>query len=94
MVYSSFSGLALLDHLVKNDIGFTDVETDLPMKTVVYGGGKWVYQEQSRFRDEQSATLAFMYRKQMSFQQLDLGVYWYANQLKQVSGTGAYRSQQ
>lgn len=83
MVYSSFFWVGFtLDHLVKNDIGFTDVETDLPMKTVVYGGGKWVYLEQSRFRDEQSATLAFMYRKQMSFQQLDLGVYWYANPIE------------
>lgn len=83
MVYNDYFWLgATFDHLVKNDIGFTDVESDIPMKTVVFGGAKWVYQKPSRFRDEQSATLAFMYRRQLDFQQLDIGAYWYANPIE------------
>lgn len=83
MLYTSvwWAGFTL-DHLVKNDYGFTDVESNQPLKTVVYGGAKWVYQEGGRGRDEQSASLAFMYRRQDAFQQLDLGVYWYTNPLE------------
>ncbi|MDG5799192.1 type IX secretion system membrane protein PorP/SprF [Marinilabiliaceae bacterium ANBcel2] len=77
MVYNDFlwSGVTV-DNLIKNDIGFTDIETRLPVKTVLYGGGKWVYQEASRSTNEQSATMAFVYRNQAGFQQLDVGVYW------------------
>lgn len=83
MVYSDFFWTGFtLDHLVKNDVGFTDIESPLPLKTTVYGGAKWIYQPGSRFRDEQSATLAFMYRRQMSFQQLDIGAYWYTNPIE------------
>jgi len=83
MIYSDFFWAGFtLDHLVKNDVGFTDIESSLPMKTTVFGGGKWVYQEASRGRDEQSASLAFMYRRQLSFQQLDVGVYWYTNPIE------------
>lgn len=83
MVYSDYFWAGFtLDHLVKNDFGFTDIETPEPLKTVVYGGYRHVYQEAGRGKNEQSATLAFMYRKQQSFQQLDLGVYWFANPIE------------
>ena len=83
MVYSDFLWLGFtMDHLVKNDIGFTDIETAVPVKTVVYGGWKYVYQEASRSRDEQSASLALMYRNQAGFNQLDAGVYWYTNPIE------------
>ena len=64
------------DHLVKNNISFTDIETILPIKTSIFGGGKWKYIEATRGRAEQSVTLAGMFRRQQSFQQLDLGLYW------------------
>lgn len=83
MVYSEdFWAGFTVDHLVKNNIGFTDVESHLPIKTVIYGGGKYVYQQASFNRDEQSASLAFMYRRQGRFHQLDLGAYWYTNPIE------------
>ena len=83
MVYSQFFwGGFTVDHLVKNNIGFTDIETILPIKISAFGGGKWKYIEASRGRNEQSITLAGMFRRQQSFQQLDIGVYWNVHPLE------------
>jgi type IX secretion system PorP/SprF family membrane protein len=83
MVYSDFYWMGFtVDHLVKNNYGFTDVNSPIPIKTLVYGGWKYVYQEAARGRDEQSASLAFMYRRQQDFHQLDMGVYWYTNPIE------------
>lgn len=71
-----------MDHLVKNNIGFTDLETAVPIKTVVFGGAKIVYQKGDRDKDEQSFSLAFMFRNQAKFKQLDLGVYWNVNPIE------------
>ena len=84
MVYSNFFWAgATVDHLVKNNIGFThNMETYMPVKITVFGGGKWRYIESTRGRSEQSATFAFMFRRQERFQQLDLGVYWNVSPLE------------
>ena len=80
MVYSDdFWGGVVVDHLVKSDLGFTDIESALPIRTTVYGGGKYRFRTRTRNQDEVSATLAFMYRMQDDFQQLDIGSYWYIN---------------
>ena len=77
MVYSNYFWLgSTVDHLVKSNVGFTDIETRIPIKTTIFGGGKWRYIEASRGRSQQSISMAFMFRRQESFQQLDLGVYW------------------
>ena len=77
MVYSDYFWLGTtVDHLVKSNVGFTDIETRIPIKTTIFGGGKWRYIEESRFRSQQSISLAFMFRRQERFQQLDLGAYW------------------
>lgn len=83
MVYSDYFWAGFtIDHLVKSDIGFTDIESSLPVKTVVYGGYKYRYIEEARGRGEQSVSLAFMFRKQQDFHQLDIGTYWFANPLE------------
>jgi type IX secretion system PorP/SprF family membrane protein len=80
MVYNDFFWAGVVvDHLIKSDLGFTDLESPLPMKTIVYGGGKYRYRSASRNRSEQSVSLAFMYRMQEEFQQLDMGSYWNVN---------------
>lgn len=83
MLYSEslWAGFTV-DHLVKSDIGFSDIESPLPIKTVVFGGWKYRYIEASRGRSEQSVTAAFMFRKQQDFNQLDLGVYWFTNPIE------------
>ena len=80
MIYSDFfwAGVSV-DHLIKKDIGFTDIETYLPIKTTIYGGYKIRYREGGRKHDEQSITVAANYFMQGKFNQLDLGLYWYIN---------------
>ncbi|SMO33068.1 type IX secretion system membrane protein, PorP/SprF family [Saccharicrinis carchari] len=82
MIYSNFywGGLSV-DHLVKSDVGFTDIETNTAMKMTAFGGVKWVYKEGRRSPD-QSITFAFNYRKQADFTQLDLGTYWQYNPIE------------
>lgn len=83
MIYSDFfwAGIAV-DHLIKSDIGVTDIETYQPIKTSLYGGYKYTYREGRKKRDEQTLTLAFNYRMQQGFNQLDIGTYWYINPLE------------
>lgn len=83
MVYSDFFwGGVVVDHLVKKDIGYTDIETYLPIKTTVYGGYKIRYREGGRKHDEQSVTVALNYHNQGKFNQLDMGAYWYINPIE------------
>ncbi|SFE11943.1 type IX secretion system membrane protein, PorP/SprF family [Thermophagus xiamenensis] len=80
MVYSNdFWAGVVVDHLIKSDLGFTDIESSMPLRTTVYGGGKFRFRQRTRNKDEVSGTLAFMYRMQDNFQQLDMGSYWYIN---------------
>ncbi|MBI9064430.1 MAG: PorP/SprF family type IX secretion system membrane protein [Marinilabiliaceae bacterium] len=83
MIYSDYfwAGIAV-DHLIRSDIGVTDIETYQPIKTSIYGGYKHTYREGRKKRDEQSLTLAFNYRMQQGFNQLDIGTYWYINPLE------------
>lgn len=80
MFYSDdfWSGF-VVDHLIKSNIGFTDIDSPMPIKTTVYGGYKHRVRQRTRNQDEVSGTFAFMYRMQDSFHQLDLGTYWYLN---------------
>lgn len=83
MIYSDFFWAgAVVDHLVKKDIGYTDIETYMPIKTTVYGGYKIRYREGGRKHDEQSVTVAMNYHNQGKFNQLDIGAYWYINPLE------------
>ena len=80
MAYSDHFWLGtVLDHLIKSNIGYTDIETRLPLRTTVYGGWKYRFRQRTRNQDEVSGTLAFMYRQQENYQQLDIGSYWYLN---------------
>ncbi len=83
MVYSDFFWAGVVvDHLVKKDIGYTDIETYTPIKTTIYGGYKIRYREGGRKHDEQSVTVALNYRMQEKFNQLDIGAYWYINPIE------------
>jgi len=83
MIYSDFFWVGIVvDHLVKKDIGYTDIETYLPIKTTVYSGYKIRYREGGRKHDEQSVTVAMNYHNQGKFNQLDVGAYWYVNPLE------------
>lgn len=83
MVYSDnfWFGFAM-HNLVKSNIGVTDIQTYNPFKTSLYGGYKYRYKDKARRNDEQSFTLAFNYRLQQNFNQLDIGTYWYINPME------------
>ncbi|WP_430812047.1 MULTISPECIES: PorP/SprF family type IX secretion system membrane protein [unclassified Carboxylicivirga] len=83
MIYSSNFWLgAAVHNLVKSDISTTDLETHHPIKTSLYGGYKFHYNQRSRRNNDQSLTLAFNYRMQQNFNQLDIGTYWYINPIE------------
>ncbi|MCU4157195.1 PorP/SprF family type IX secretion system membrane protein [Carboxylicivirga sp. A043] len=83
MIYSDEFWFGFAFHnLVKNDIATTDIETFNAFKTSVYGGYKYRYKDKMRRNDEQSLTLAFNYRMQAKFSQLDVGTYWYINPME------------
>jgi type IX secretion system PorP/SprF family membrane protein len=83
MIYSDAFWFGFGFHnLVKNDIAATDIETFNDLKTAVYGGYKYRYKDKMRRSDEQSVTLAFNYRMQADFSQLDIGTYWYINPME------------
>ncbi len=83
MIYSNFYwGGVTVDHLVKNNNSFTDIEPISGMKITVYGGYKWVYKEGRRHNPDQSVTFAFNYRNQDYFNQLDFGAYWQYNPIE------------
>jgi len=83
MIYSDNFWFGVAAHnLVKSNVGVTDIATYNPFKTSVYGGYKYKYQDKRNRRDEQSVTLAFNYRAQQNFNQLDIGTYWYINPME------------
>ena len=83
MLYSNFYWAGVtVDHLVKNNTGFTDIETNDELKITTFGGYKWVYKEGRRRMPDQSITFAFNYRMQADFSQLDLGTYWVYNPIE------------
>lgn len=83
MIFSDvfWFGVAI-DHLVSTDVGFTDLRSQIGMKTSVYGGYKFVYDQPRRNQDAKTITVAFSYRNQARYNQLDLGVYWYFNPIE------------
>jgi len=83
MLYSDnfWFGVAM-HNLVKSNVGVTDIATYNPMRTSIYGGYKYKYKDVRNKRDEQSLTLAFNYRAQQDFNQLDIGTYWYINPME------------
>ncbi len=83
MIYSNFYWAgATADHLVKSNVGFTDIESNTSMKITAFAGYKWVYKEGRRHMPDQSITFAFNYRNQGDFTQLDLGAYWVYNPIE------------
>lgn len=83
MIYSdNFWFGFTIDHLVKNNVSFSDLETIVPMRTSVFGGYKFVYRNGYRNVDEQSVTIVANYTAQQNFNQLETGLYWYLNPME------------
>jgi type IX secretion system PorP/SprF family membrane protein len=83
MIYSNiYWGGITIDHLVKSNVGLTDIETYRGTKLTAFAGYKWVYKPGRRGMADQSVSFAVNYRKQQVFNQLDFGAYWVYNPIE------------
>jgi type IX secretion system PorP/SprF family membrane protein len=74
-----------VDHLLKPTQSFYYYDGEegntghIPIKYTVFGGTKFVLNETLLRPIPTTLQLAFLYRQQDQFRQLDLGIYWYRN---------------
>jgi len=66
-----------VDHLLTPDYGLWNYEAEWPMKFTVFGGAQVIKRGHLFNPIDESLSLAFLFRHQDYFNQLDMGVYWY-----------------
>lgn len=78
MVYNSdfWAGVSV-DHLMRPDASFTDSKQNIGVKTTVFAGYKFVYEDSYRGSEPKSVSMAVTFKNQYSFNQLEIGAYWY-----------------
>lgn len=78
MVYNNdFWVGASFDHLMEPNVSFTDVKDKVGMKITAFAGYKLTYQDSYRGSEPKTVTFAVNYKHQYSFNQIELGAYWY-----------------
>jgi len=66
-----------VDHLLTPNYGLWYENADWPMKFSVYGGAQIIHKGRLLSPIDESVSLAFYYRHQYIYNQVDLGLYWY-----------------
>lgn len=66
-----------VDHLLTPSISLYASEATIPIKWSIYGGYEFRRRGKLLKPSDETMTFTFMYKKQESIQQLDIGVYWY-----------------
>jgi len=66
-----------VDHLLTPNYGLWYENADWPIKYSVFGGAQVVHKGRLLSPIEESLSLAFYFRHQYLYKQLDLGLYWY-----------------
>jgi type IX secretion system PorP/SprF family membrane protein len=69
------------DHLLAPNMSLYAGETRVPVKISVFGGIELVKKSKLLKPTEETMTLAYLFKKQGPYYQLDLGVYWFKNPL-------------
>lgn len=78
MLYNDqFSFGFAVDHLLQPDVSFTDVKNTIKPKFTVDGSYRFDYEPSYRGSEPKTITLAANFKHQYSFNQLEMGVYWY-----------------
>lgn len=72
-IWNGFS----VGHLFQPNTGFYAEKTFVPIKYSVFGGLQLSRRSHLLKPIDESVSLAYMYRKQADFQQLDMGLYWF-----------------
>jgi len=69
------------DHLLAPNMSLYASETRVPVKISLFGGVELVKKSRLLKPTEETMTLAYLFKKQGPYYQLDLGVYWFKNPL-------------
>ena len=78
LVYSERYWLGFaVDHLLRPNYGMWNNEADWPIKYSVFGGAQVIRRGRLLNPVDESLSLAFLFRHQYIYNQLDLGLYWY-----------------
>jgi type IX secretion system PorP/SprF family membrane protein len=82
LVYSKrVWGGVTVDHLLMPNVSLFADKHRVPIKLSVFGGIELVRKSRLLKPDEETMTLAYLFKKQGPYTQLDLGVYWFKNPL-------------
>ncbi|NQU81595.1 MAG: PorP/SprF family type IX secretion system membrane protein [Bacteroidetes bacterium] len=69
------------DHLLKPEQSLYDQTSKVPIKVSVFGGVQVIRKGRLTKPIDESLSIAFLFKKQADFSQMDLGLYWYKNPL-------------
>lgn len=70
-----------IDHLLQPNISFYGEKSLTPLRYTFYGGAKLVSKGRLLKPVDESISLAYQYRVQGAYKQLDIGLYWFQNPL-------------
>jgi type IX secretion system PorP/SprF family membrane protein len=70
-----------VDHLLKPNVSLYAEKSQVPVKISVFGGIELVRKSRLLKPLEETMTVAYLFKKQGPYTQLDLGVYWFKNPL-------------
>jgi type IX secretion system PorP/SprF family membrane protein len=80
LVYSNrVWGGFTVDHLLMPNVSLYADKHRVPIKTSVFGGIELARKSKLLKPDEETMTIAYLFKKQGPYTQLDLGVYWFKN---------------
>jgi type IX secretion system PorP/SprF family membrane protein len=80
LVYSQrIWGGFTVDHILEPNVSLYADKSRVPIKTSIFGGVELVRKSKLLKPDEETMTLAYLFKKQGPYNQLDLGVYWFKN---------------
>jgi len=78
MVYNENFGVTFaVDHMLEPDASFTDTKDKIGFKWSLDGQYKITYEPSYRGSEPKTVTIVANYKHQYSFNQLELGAYWY-----------------
>lgn len=69
------------DHLIGPNQSLYSAYSEVPLRVSFYGGAKLMMKESAAMKGGETLTLAFLYKSQRKFDQIDLGVYWHKSPL-------------
>jgi type IX secretion system PorP/SprF family membrane protein len=80
MIYNERFWMGLtVDHLLRPNHSFYSEKSYMPLKYSLYGGFKVMNRSRLLKPADESLSVAYLFRRQADYNQLDAGVYWYSS---------------